>query len=167
MPPRGFKMGPQSAVARPQNRPGTSQDIDHLDNVKTIRQLSHGGNGFQSTPSVSRAQTAQSRSPALDLALAVRIADVKVLPELTALAERHIPGIANACEAPCRLPACSLSSRRTNYGGCAVLVCRRTPALAVLCGDQRLSTEIAALASHVLLNCDFREAMRMLALLTC
>jgi hypothetical protein len=83
MPPRGFKMGPQSAVARPQNRPGTSQDIDHLDNVKTIRQLSHGGNGFQSTPSVSRAQTAQSRSPALDPALAV------------ALAERHIPGIAN------------------------------------------------------------------------
>ena len=68
MPPREFKMGPQSAVARPQNRPGTSQDIDHLDNVKTIRQLSHGGKGFQSTPSVSRAQTAQSRSPALDLA---------------------------------------------------------------------------------------------------
>jgi hypothetical protein len=34
MPPREFKMGPQSAVARPQNRPGTSQDIDHLDNVK-------------------------------------------------------------------------------------------------------------------------------------
>jgi hypothetical protein len=37
------------------------------------------------------------------------------------------------------------------------------PALAALRGDQSLSTEIADLASHVLPNCDFREAMRLLS----
>src|ERR1700738_3081422 len=73
--------------------------------------------------------------------LAVRIADDKELPELTA---RHIPGDRQCVRGP--LPAaCSLSSRRTNYGGCGVPVCRRTPALAVLCGDWSLSTEIATL----------------------
>jgi hypothetical protein len=34
---------------------------------------------------------------------AVQIADAKQLPELAALAERHIPAITNACETACNL----------------------------------------------------------------